>query len=261
MSMDDDVRSPKSDVRSPTSGETAVGQGFSPAGRIADDDLDRALGSLTDASPSPGLRANVMQRIEEGRGSEVRSPEVRRPWDPASLRLRSGQAAGFRWRLALASAAVILIAASVWLAVRSGPAPQTATTRTGLHDVTLPPSPQVRSTPETETTTAAQTGPASMRPDAEGARRRSVHAGSTRTATVLEPVARAPAPGDSGNPARAAAGPQVAALPELTITALPPPDALAVAPLVLDWVAVERMDIPPLEIGPVNPGEGNGRRQ
>jgi hypothetical protein len=173
-------------------------------------------------------------------------------WEPAS--------AGFPWRLALASAAVILIAASVWLAVRSGPAPQTVTTRAGAHDITLPPSPQMRSTPGPETTTAAQTGPAGMRPDAEGARRRSVHAGSTRTTTVLEPVARAPAPGDSGNPATAAASPQVPALQELTITPLPPPDALAVAPLALDWVAVERMDIPPLELGPVNPGEGKGSR-
>jgi hypothetical protein len=73
-------------------------------------------------------------------------------------------------------------------------------------------------------------------------------------------MARAPAPGDSSSPATAAAGPQVAALPELTIAPLPPPDALAVAPLELDLVAVERMDIPPLELGPVNPGEGKGNR-
>jgi len=167
--------------------------------------------------------------------------------------------------------------------VRSGPAPQTVATRTGSHDITLPPSalsgrstpettsdtghrtsddqpPQVRSTPGPETTPAAQTGPAGMPPDVEGARRRADHAGSTRTATVLERTARAPAPGDSSSPATAAAGPQVAALPELTITPLPPPDALAVAPLELDSVAVERMVIPPLELGPVNPGEGNGSR-
>lgn len=169
-------------------------------------------------------------------------------------------APAFGWQMALASAAVILIAAATWLAVRPGPAPQTVTTRAGAHDITPPPSPQVRSTPGPETTTAAQTGPAGMRPDAEGARRRSVHAGSTRTTTVLEPVARAPAPGDSSNPASAAASRQVPALQELTITPLPPPDGLAVAPLALDSVAVERMDIPPLELGPVNPGKGNGSR-
>ena len=235
--MSDDVRRPKSEVRSPTSegGRREAEGGLS----LADDDLDRALGSLTDASPSPGLRANVMRRIADEA-------------DPAS--------AGFRWRLALASAAVILIAASVWLAVRPGPAPQTVATRTGSHDITLPPPAAGRSTPGPETTPAAQTGPAGMPPDVEGARRRADHAGSTRTATVLERTARAPAPGDSSSPATAAAGPQVAALPELTITPLPPPDALAVAPLELDSVAVERMVIPPLELGPVNPGEGNGSR-
>jgi len=254
--MSDDVRRPKSEVRSPTSegGRREAEGGLS----LADDDLDRALGSLTDASPSPGLRANVVRRIaDEGRRFDVRRSGDRWPihvsWDPAS--------AGFRWRLALASIAVILIAASVWLAVRSGPAPQTVTTRAGLHDITPPPSPQVRSTPGPGTTTAAQSGPAGMRPDAEGARRRADHAGSTRTAAVVERMARAPAPGDSSSPATAAAGPQVAALPELTITPLPPPDGLAVAPLALDWVAVERMDIPPIELGPVIPGEGKGSRQ
>ncbi len=68
--------------------------------RNPDDEIDRALASLTDASPSAALKANVMRRVAGGRSAA-----------------RSGRASGLRssWRVALVSAAVVLLALATWL--------------------------------------------------------------------------------------------------------------------------------------------------
>jgi hypothetical protein len=84
---------------------------------VSDDELDRAVASLTDASPSSALQANVMRRIA---GTKV-----------ASVRPRA--------RLAFAAAAaVVLVAVSTWFALRPAPAPQTARQPHAPHDITVP---------------------------------------------------------------------------------------------------------------------------
>src|SRR5512138_1788951 len=79
-----------------------------------DDEIDAALATLTDESPSPALRANVMRRVQTEAAAGLRS---RRP------------AAGFGWRAAVAAATVLVVAASLWLVVRPAPERQVATTR------------------------------------------------------------------------------------------------------------------------------------
>jgi hypothetical protein len=101
-----------------------------------DDELDRAVASLTDASPSPALRATIMRRIAEGA-------------IPRRAPIRG-------WQMALAGATVILAAAAVWLAVRPGQSPQTTAIQRPLRAVTLPPSATVGTTPGEETRVVAQ---------------------------------------------------------------------------------------------------------
>ncbi len=145
MSEEHPVRSPESDVRGHGAEAAHATPGSRP--RATDDDLERAVGSLTDVSPSPALRANVMRRVVEERANRVRgsegpnvrrvrgsgSPEARKSvmWDPAL--------AGFRIRAA--AVAVLLIAAAVvWFSLRREPARQIAQQPHG-HDIVLPERP------------------------------------------------------------------------------------------------------------------------
>jgi hypothetical protein len=234
MSMsDDEVRSPKSEVRSPKSGVR---------GPESDVELDRALGSLTDASPSPHLHANVMRRIAEGRTAGVRTSEVRSP------KVRNRLPAGSGWQLALAGAAVILVAASMWLALRPGSPQQTATTSAPSHDVTLPGSLQPATKPGTEGMVTAPTafGGAAQR-----------HA-TTHPGPAAGRMARM-SPGFT-SATIADASPRVIALEEIAIDSLAAPDPLEIEPLALDAVALEPMEIAPLRIDPVAPNQVEGPR-
>ena len=108
MSDDDRVQSPKSGTGSPVSGVRRS---------AADDEIDAALASLTDVSPSPALGTNVMRRVahEESRSrkSGVGKAEVR--WAPG-------------WRVTLAAAGVLVIAAATgWFALKRAPVEQIAT--------------------------------------------------------------------------------------------------------------------------------------
>jgi hypothetical protein len=218
---------------------------------VTDGDLDRALGSLTDASPSPGLRANVMRRIaDEVRKSEVRRSALRQAQGVVSLSNHEGRwpihvswkpaSAGFRWRLALASAAVILIAASVWLAVRSGPAPQTVTTRAGAHDTALPAA--SNRSPGERPPTAAQAAP-------------------TPDQTTIRTASGAPRPGRStaavirlrhvlGASEAAANEPTEEAAPAIAPIELPPieePSPVVIAPVVMNPLEIPGIQIPPVD--------------
>ncbi len=219
--MSDEVRRPKSEVQSPESGVRRppvrrpgpVGQGFS----LADEEIDRAVRSITDISPSAAVKANVMGRVAEARRGA--SSGVRRP------------ASGVRaWRLAFAAAAVVLVAVSAWLVMRPvAPTQRTGARAAGL-DVTLPPS----------------------------------SAPSSAGATTQMTVPRAPA--RSGRDvmshrvsAAATASPRAAAIDEMVITPLLPPDPVEVPSLTLQPMEVERIEIPPIRIGPVDAGDPGER--
>ncbi len=252
MSDDNGVRSPGSGVRSPGSGvrspgagvrrrasgrrdQPPVGQGFT----FAEDEIDRALGSLMDTEPSPALHANVMGRIVETR--------------VAGVFARSGRAAGFRWRAALAAAVVLVVAASIWLASRHAPPPQNAMRRE------LPGGSQAAGAP------------------ANGARAETANRGArgeeaapapltmTRTDVAHDrPSVAQPRRGRSSGPWQAASAhtTPVATMPE--DMALPPlalPDPVLIAPLTIEAIAVEHLETPPLQIDPVEgkPSSERGR--
>jgi hypothetical protein len=156
--------------------------------------------------------------------------------------------AGSGWQLALAGAAVILVAASMWLALRPGSPQQTATTSAPSHDVTLPGSLQPATKPGTEGMVTAPTafGGAAQR-----------HA-TTHPGPAAGRMARM-SPGFT-SATIADASPRVIALEEIAIDSLAAPDPLEIEPLALDAVALEPMEIAPLRIDPVAPNQVEGPR-
>lgn len=199
---------------------------------LNDDELDRTLASLTDASPSPAVKANVMRRLRTDRTA----PPVRRTWAPAFAGVRS-------WRLGLATAAVVIAAASIWLVLRPAPAPQSAGKQAAPAGTTAPSPPAGAGEAPPA---VAQVEPA---PGARATVARTASA-SRSAASRQSHLAR-----DSGIPMIASASARVTLVEEMVIAPAAVPEPIAVAPLTLDPFAVERMEIPPLQVGPADPGE------
>ncbi len=196
-------------------------------------DLDDLLGELTDLTPSPGFRAELMRRLD--------AAPVRRDW---------------RWRMAFAGVATILVAAVVWFAA-GRPGPQPTTSHASSRDVALsapPPGPRTVGpelvegrTPQVAAHTAPVPGHTAPRHGASPHAR--VAAGLRPTATV--PLAAATEQTDT----------QRNALPEIVLAPLPGPQPLdAPPPIALDPLVLEEDEIPLLEVGPVQPPERQGVR-
>ncbi len=216
---------------------------------LTEDTLDAVLASLTDAVPSPALQANVMRRVAEASRS--------RTWNPAS--------AGFGWRAALAAAALVVIAASIWLALGHTPAPQVAVTRRpSLQDAAANRAHDRQSSPD------------ATLPPSPSDQARDVAALGERTSRGIQGSMHAPTAA-RGTAAAATRGRQPANYPGSQLTngatndvAIPPlappdplnpPDPLHVAPLIVDSITLERLEIPPLQIDPVEgkPSKERGR--
>jgi hypothetical protein len=196
---------------------------------MSDDELDRALASLIDASPSPGLHANVMDRIAE---DHVRGPKVRRSELPKSARL----VPAVRWQVALASAAVILIAAATWLAVRPGPAPQRVTTGPQRPDMTAPLSPRTE-TPGEQTRVAVQPAPGRLEDRRVGSQRVSAGLGARRLPEMTTPDAVADEASDQAVPGIA----------PLIVLPIEEPAPVAIPPVVVNPIEIPQIQIPPVE--------------
>jgi len=189
-----------------------------PKVRRSDEDLDRAIASLTDASPSPALRANVMRRIADAHPS---------PTSPAS-----------HWRLALAAVAMIVLAVSTWFALKPAPVHQSAGRLAGPHQAARP-SPGAHGD---ESVPVAETAP---RPEQARETGRSA-TGRSR----LHVFARAAASRPVEAPREAAETPPIddAAAPFSLIQMQPIPDP---SPVAFPPVTVQPIDIPLIEIPPV----------
>jgi len=209
-------------------------------------EIDAALQSITDVAPSPELHTKVMQQLKASRlrsqtsedgQAGVRTPKVR--WS-------------LEWRVALAAAAVLVIAASIWFALRPAPGGlQIATIRTPARDVTLPSGEPRAGVVDRREATA----PESHAPGGETTPARGSHPATAVTGRAARRAAgRWPAAGVE-------VGQHAAVVQDFAIPALLPPAPVQVAPLAVDEISVERIDIPPLQIDPVegNPSKQRGR--
>jgi hypothetical protein len=157
----------------------------------------------------------------------------------------------------LAAVAVLVVAASIWFAVRRVPGPQIETLRTPAPDVTLPAG-------EPGAGGAGRHEAAAPQPHARAGQ--ATPGTGPRTITVV--AARAARPVTGRRPgAGEEMGQQPAVVHDFAIPALPapdplpPPDPVLVAPLTVDQMLVERLEIPPLQIDPVEgtPSKERGR--
>jgi len=156
--------------------------------------------------------------------------------------------------MALASAAVILIAAATWLAIRPGPAPQGVTTRTRRPDMTLPMSPRTE-TPGEQPGAAANAPPAPVGPEQAATQRASAGLG-TRTLPETTPLdAVADEAGEQS----------VSGIPRLIVPPIEQPAPVVIPPVVVNPIGIPEIQIPPVEdwIGKTSepPATGSDKKQ
>jgi hypothetical protein len=214
---------------------------------IADHVLDRALASLTDASSSPALQANVMRRVAEQHHARA----VHLLWDPASAGLRS---AGLPARLAFAAAAVVLVAASLWFVLRPASPPQTASSQPIPRDIALP----APNTGGGESAAAAQAPPAPEQGRLVGGRE-SVRSQPRMLARAgMPPKPEALDEAGETQPVEDAAP----AVPPIDMPLIPEPSPVAITPVTLRPIDIPDIQIPPMDDQMNTPvEEGPGKKQ
>lgn len=183
---------------------------------MSDDELDRALASLTDASPSSALGATIMRRIAEGA-------------IPRRAPIRG-------WQVAFAGATVILVAAAVWLAVRPGPAPQRVTTGPQRPDMTAPLSPRTE-TPGEQTRVAVQPAPGPGEHRRVTSQRASAGLGTRTLPEMAPPDAVAEEASDQA----------VSGVPPLIVPPIEKPAPIVIPPVVVNPIEIPQIQIPPVE--------------
>ncbi len=184
------------------------------------DDIDRALKSLTEVSPSPALRAKIMNRLGEAPAASLHG-----------------------WRLAFLPVALVVIAAAIWIAFR--PAPPRPTAQRQAHDVTLPrdlqrapvgpelPFDSLRTTVERQPNGLAQGAPV-------GARR-------AQATTDVAPPGAESATSDSTatEPAE-----EPSSIPPIELPPIQMPPAAVMAPVVVNPIQIPDIQIVPLDDRP-----------
>ncbi len=201
----------------------------------SDHELDRAIASLTDVSPPPALRANVMRRVAEVRASR----------QAAGLR-----SAGLAARLAFAAAAVVLVAVSMWFAWRPAPLPETAGTQPAAAPIT--PQALPKGGGDTRAAAGGESAPAGSGLPFDFAQGR--QAGTTpRARGTTRPVAIRQEPDPTsrhGVETEERVEPVNDLPPAVPSIELPPiqdPAPLAIPPVVLDPIDIPKIQIPPVE--------------
>lgn len=188
-----------------------------------DAEIDAALASLTDVSPSPALGTNVMRRVahekSRSRRSGVGKAEVR--WAPG-------------WRVALAAAGVLVIAAATsWFALKRAPVDQIATS---VHGDSVPRVSQSKSGGEQRSATPTP-----------GPIERPLRSRPTPRASFTTRVSALPAsPIDTAASVESPSDP-TAAIPPIAMAPLTDP-----APVTMTPVSIPPIEIPEIEIRPID---------
>ncbi len=225
----------------------------SPSVRRSDEDLDRVIASLTDASPSPAMRATIMRRIAEERAAAIRRRE--------GPDLRRFEIATIRWsaRVAFVAAAVlVLVTAGLWVALTPGRSIQVARAPAAAPPVTV--RQQDRDTGNSRRipggTRDGQPGAAAV----DAPRRMAVASPRHRSGVHHESVPKREDVAEQ--PAEATRAPVLA---PIEVAPIPDPPPVSMTPMSMTPMSMKPIDIPDIDILPLDetgrPGRDPDKKQ